>query len=178
VEQSAPAVEPLQLAPSAADDATAEPPPAQPVATEAPAPDVTVPPAEPETPPAEPEPAGLADFLLEPLPPPVTGGATTQSHSGPGVASTMAPSDPLAEIEEELFATAPQATANVVPPPFDPAATLRPSAPMPMPGAAVPAAERTRLGAGAAPPLPTPTPSDPLAALKAMTDEERIALFT
>jgi hypothetical protein len=49
---------------------------------------------------------------------------------------------------------------------------------MPMPGAAVPAAERTRLGAGAAPPLPTPTPSDPLAALKAMTDEERIALFT
>jgi hypothetical protein len=90
----------------------------------------------------------------------------------------MAPFDPMAEIEEELFATAPQATANVVPPPFDPAATLRPSAPTPMPGAAVPAAERTRLGAGAAPPLPTPTPSDPLAALKAMTDEERIALFT
>jgi hypothetical protein len=176
VGQSAPAVEPLQLAPFAADDATAEPPPAQPVATEAPAPDVTVPPAEPETPPAEPESAGLADFLLEPLPPPVTGGATTQSHSGPGVASTMAPSDPMAEIEEELFATAPQATANVVPPPFDPAATLRPSAPMPVPGAAVPAADRTRLGAGTAP--PQPTPSDPLAALKAMTDEERIALFT
>jgi hypothetical protein len=88
----------------------------------------------------------------------------------------MAPSDPMAEIEEELFATAPQATANVVPPPFDPAATLRPSAPMPVPGAAVPAADRTRLGAGTAP--PQPTPSDPLAALKAMTDEERIALFT
>jgi hypothetical protein len=178
VERSAPAVEPLQVAPSAADDATAELPSAQPVATEAPAPDVTVPPAEPETPPAEPEPAGLADFLLEPLPPPVTGGATTQSHSGPGVASTIAPFDPMAEIEEELFATVPQATANFVPPPFDPAATLRPSAPMPMPGAAVPAADGTRLGAGAAPPLPQPTPSDPLAALKAMTDEERIALFT
>jgi hypothetical protein len=174
VEQSAPAVGLLQLAPLAAD----EPPPAQPVATEAPAPDVTVPPAEPETPPAEPESAGLADFLHEPLPPPVTGGATTQSHSGPGVTSTMAPFDPMAEIEEELFATAPQATANVVPPPFDPAATLRPSAPMPTPGAAVPAADGTRLAAGAAPPLPQPPPSDPLAALKAMTDEERIALFT
>jgi hypothetical protein len=32
--------------------------------------------------------------------------------------------------------------------------------------------------APAAPPVPQPTAGDPLAALKAMTDEERIALFT
>ena len=144
----------------------------------APAPDVAAPPAEPEARAYQPESAELADFLLEPLPLPAVGGAATRPKSGLGAESRMAPFDPMAEIEEELFAAAPQAASVVVPPAFDPAATLRPSAPMPTPGAAVPAAGRTPLVAPAAPAVPQPTPGDPLAALKAMTDEERIALFT
>jgi hypothetical protein len=144
----------------------------------APAPDVTTPPAEPEAAAYQPESAELADFLLEPLPLPAVGGAATRPESGLGAESRTAPFDPMAEIEEELFAATPQAASVVVPPAFDPAATLRPSAPMPTPGAAVPAAGRTPLVAPAAPAVPQPTPGDPLAALKAMTDEERIALFT
>jgi hypothetical protein len=207
VEQSAPVIEPL-VVPSAVDDAMAEPPvrtealastpgpfapsdsaaPADSVTSDAvnaateppaaPAPDVAAPPAEPGAPASEPEAAELADFLLEPLPLPVTAGAAARPESGQGTASTMAPFDPMAEIEEELFAAAPRAASVVVPPAFDPAAILRPSAPMPMPEAAAPAAGRTPPVAPAAPPGPQPAPSDPLAALKAMTDEERIALFT
>ena len=206
VERPAPAIEPL-IVPLAADSAMAEQPvateagrphaeppaptdstaadsvtsnaaSASPEPPAAPAPDVAAPPAEPEAPAYQPESAELADFLLEPLPLPAVGGAATRPKSGLGAESRMAPFDPMAEIEEELFAAAPQAASVVVPPAFDPAATLRPSAPMPTPGAAVPAAGRTPLVAPAAPAVPQPTPGDPLAALKAMTDEERIALFT
>ncbi|MET0630873.1 MAG: hypothetical protein ABWY92_08440 [Xanthobacteraceae bacterium] len=207
VERPAPAIEPL-IVPLAADSAMAEQPiateaarphaepPAPTVSTApadsmtsnaasaspeppaAPAPDATAAPAEPEAPAYQPESAELADFLLEPLPLPAVGGAATRPESGLRAASGMAPLDPMAEIEEELFAAAPRAPSVVVPPAFDPAATLRPSAPVPTPGAAVPAAGRTPLVAPAAPAVPQPTPGDPLAALKAMTDEERIALFT
>ena len=206
VERPAPAIEPL-IVPLAADSAMAEQPvateagrphaeppaptdstaadsvtsnaaSASPEPPAAPAPDVAAPPAEPEARAYQPESAELADFLLEPLPLPAVGGAATRPKSGLGAESRMAPFDPMAEIEEELFAAAPQAASVVVPPAFDPAATLRPSAPMPTPGAAVPAAGRTPLVAPAAPAVPQPTPGDPLAALKAMTDEERIALFT
>ena len=206
VERPAPAIEPL-IVPLAADSAMAEQPvateagrphaeppaptdstaadsvtsnaaSASPEPPAAPAPDVAAPPAEPEARAYQPESAELADFLLEPLPLPAVGGAATRPKSGLGAESRMAPFDPMAEIEEELFAAAPQAASVVVPPAFDPAATLRPSAPMPTSGAAVPAAGRTPLVAPAAPAVPQPTPGDPLAALKAMTDEERIALFT
>ena len=154
VERLAPAIEPL-IVPLAADSAMAEQPVATeagrphaepPAPTDfdrrrfrdeqrservprtagSAAPDVAAPPAEPEARAYQPESAGLADFLLEPLPLPAVGGAATRPKSGLGAGSRMAPFDPMAEIEEELFAAAPQAASVVVPPAFDPAATLRP----------------------------------------------------
>jgi hypothetical protein len=132
---------------------------------------------------AEAEPA---DFLLEPL-------TLTPVNEPAGPQPMLEPmpepsADPMREIEDELFATpplpSPAATIiapDVEPSPQQPAATstATPSvAATPTTTAtAVPgsAAATARLAART---MPRPALNDPLAALNAMSDEERIALFT
>jgi hypothetical protein len=118
--------------------------------------------------------AGPADFLLEPAP-------TAEAATPP--ASSR---DEIAEIEEELFApTAAKSPAAPAPEPAPQvAAPIAKSAPAASPPPATLPASVAAASAGAPPSSPGPalkTPpaaADPLAALKAMTDEERIALFT
>lgn len=129
---------------------------------------------------SEPDPA---DFLLEPLP-------ISRANEPP-----QQPADPMREIEEELFAAAPMPVAAAVsmaaapgaerPAAERPAAEMR--APQPAETPSEPAAPVATLAVprpAAAPArpaartMPRPALNDPLAALKAMSDEERIALFT
>ena len=108
----------------------------------------------------------------------------------------------MSEIEEELFAVLPiEATVpalspqspGVAQPALAQAAAIPPStAPAALPAmaevaqaadgapqATTPIGITTAVPARtAAKPMPRPAPNDPLAALKAMSDEERIALFT
>src|SRR5262245_12822531 len=105
--------------------------------------------------------------------------------------------DPMAEIEHELFDPVPAAAAatTVAAAPVPPAATTTPavaSAPLlaaPAPASPAPAAASPAPTAPAAPPkaeapqpivkaMPRHAPNDPLAALNAMSAEELIALFT
>ena len=99
-----------------------------------------------------------ADFLLEPL----TGSVATQPQA---CSAAHVDSGVLADIEEELFAGEDEPipeTASAV-----------------MPAAAAVAAPVAATAVRAAPkPMPRHAANDPLAAVKAMTDEERIALFT
>jgi hypothetical protein len=136
--------------------------------------------------PVEPEPA---DFLLEPLPMPV-------SSAAPADERPAELADELAAIEDDLFDIAPSATTTQPPrapeplPPTVQAAAILQMLPA---AAAIPAALATAPAAAVtiatAPPpivparaapraMPRPAENDPLAALKAMSDEERIALFT
>jgi hypothetical protein len=127
-----------------------------------------------------------ADFLLEPLPLP------DAASSPPQPDATMmepAPAEPAAdailEIEEELFVLVPDvaapdaiATQPLLPP--EPVA-----APVPQPPAASAGTAAASIAVAAATPprpiakpMPRPAPNDPLAALRAMSDEERIAVFS
>jgi hypothetical protein len=131
---------------------------------------------------AEAEPA---DFLLEPL---TLIPANEPAGPQPMLESMPKPSaDPMQEIEDELFAAAPlpsaaapMVAADVEPSPQQPvapsSATPATAAPT-MAATAVPgsAAATARLAART---MPRPAFNDPLAALNAMSDEERIALFT
>jgi hypothetical protein len=187
--------------PTPADPAAAH---AASVAIAAPAPEVAMPPSLPEPLPDETVAAELADFLLEPLPPPAMAGTATAGETDRKTLKEAARdfSDVMSEIEEELFAVLPSEetvpglspqSPDATPPAFVQAAAIPPStAP-----AAPPAMAEVTQGEDAAPqtmtpigtttavpartaakPMPRPAPSDPLAALKAMSDEERIALFT
>ena len=131
--------------------------------------------ASPAAPPiSEPEPA---DFLLEPLPIPGL-------HEPAAAPAPTPPADPMQEIEEELFAApsmqvaaaAPVAPAAEAPPQHPVATPSVPAAPVP----AAPAVPRNAAVAArpAARTMPRPALNDPLAALNAMSDEERIALFS
>ena len=100
------------------------------------------------------------DFLLEPLPPPATISSATQPEPAPSSTAEAQPIDAMTEIEQDLFAACPIAET----------AKRRPEQA---------AATATATPAGtAAEPMPRSARSDPLAALKAMSEEERIALFT
>jgi hypothetical protein len=150
---------------------------------------------------AEAEHPDPADFLLEPLeaaggtsaagaPAPETGDAIAEIEDelfapieeAPVQAMEIAPPQPAGVAQPETTAGATSeappvadvATATLAPL-QTPAATL-PAQPalIPQPVLA-PAAAQAR---PAAKPMPRPAPNDPLAALKAMSDEERIALFT
>ena len=173
----------------------ASPAPADPVAADAPLPE----PPRDETASAE-----LADFLLEPLPLPATAGTATAGETDRETPQEAAreSSDVMSEIEEELFAVLPieetvpglsPQSPDVAQPAFAQAAAIPPStapaAPPAMaevaqgadgaPQATTPIGTTTAVPARtAAKPMPRPAPNDPLAALKAMSDEERIALFT
>ena len=149
---------------------------------------------DPSAPPAdavEPEPA---DFLLEPLSMPLRISRaqppeTPAPPSAPPAASpdphdeAPVPAVPLAELDDELFVEPPAMRVA----PGQVAAAPAPSI-IEQPSAAVIAAPSPSL-APAAPteavpahvyvkPMPRPAPNDPLAALNAMSDEERIAIFT
>jgi hypothetical protein len=168
------------------------------------APEVAMPPSLPESLPDETASAELADFLLEPLPLPAIAGTATAGELDRETPEEAArdSSDLMSEIEEELFAILPSEetppglspqSPDAAPPAFAQAAAIPSSTP---PAAPLAMAEVTQ-GADAAPqtmtpigttsavpartaakPMPRPAPNDPLAALKAMSDEERIALFT
>jgi hypothetical protein len=148
--------------------------------------------------------AEFTDFLLEPLALPVTAGTATAGETGRETPEepVQKPFDVMSEIEEELFAALPiEETVPGLSPPspdaaqpaFAPAVAVPPSAttaaPLAMaevaqaadgaPQATTPIGTATAVPARtAAKPMPRPAPNDPLAALKAMSDEERIALFT
>jgi hypothetical protein len=168
------------------------------------APEVAMPPSLPESLPDKTASAELADFLLEPLPLPAIAGTATAGEldrETPEEAARDA-SDVMSEIEEELFAVLPMKAAvpglspqspDAAQPAFAQAAAIPPStapaAPLAMaevtqgadgaPQATTPIGTTTAVPARtAAKPMPRPAPNDPLAALKAMSDEERIALFT
>ena len=105
---------------------------------------------------------GPADFLLEPMPP-------------------IQPSPADAEIESDLFVPPPAAQAATPLPAAAPAvmaAAAAPAIPQPLSPAPVAAPPRAPARAASAKPMPRHGADDPLAALTAMTDEERIALFT
>jgi hypothetical protein len=141
------------------------------------------------------EPAG---FLLEPLP------VARGMASGPDPVAIAHPAPSPNQftdddLEQELFAPATMNIGGAGPRPSsaaapDPAAKSQPIAPL-APIASMPrspAASTSALPSAAASvteqsapplralakPMPRPLPHDPLAALKAMSDEERIALFT
>jgi hypothetical protein len=99
--------------------------------------------------------AAPADFLLEPAPAAVEAGAPARPE--PMVSSNPSPRGSTADMDEELFR-----------PTTDPAL---PAAPAALLSAASPSAI-----AGSFP--GASTRNDPLAALSAMSDEEKIALFT
>ena len=168
------------------------------------APEVAMPPSPPESLPDETASAELADFLLEPLPLPAIAGTATAGELDRETPEEAArdSSDVMSEIEKELFAVLPMKAAvpglspqspDAAPPAFAQAAAIPPStapaAPLAMaevtqgadvaPQATTPIGTTTAVPARtAAKPMPRPAPNDPLAALKAMSDEERIALFT
>jgi hypothetical protein len=145
---------------------------------------------ETDAPISEPEPA---DFLLEPMSLPVS--STFAAQPAAAAAAEPAAESPVPEpsvdivtqTEEELLVLAPAEPAHDAPAeqPTSPAAPPSPSLEQ-VPSPAVPAeetaAEPVAAAVAPAPPAARPTPrpatSDPLAALKAMSDEERIALFT
>jgi hypothetical protein len=168
------------------------------------APDTTMPPPLPESPPDETPAEEFTDFLLEPLPLPVTAVVATASECDRRTLEEPVPepSDVMSEIEAELFAAlpieetvpglSPQSPGAVLPA-FAPEAPSPPSATAAAPVAMAEIAQgadaapqaTTPIGATtavptrtAAKPMPRLAPNDPLAALKAMSDEERIALFT
>ena len=102
----------------------------------------------------------------------------------------------VADLDEDLFDNGPTESAHEVPPPQGHAeiAALKtpvlPAEAAPFlgsatesiattpPAASEPSAAVPSLPRPAARPMPRPAANDPLAALKAMSDEERIALFT
>jgi hypothetical protein len=120
--------------------------------------------------------AGIKTQIPEDEPAP---SAPAQAASADALAPTVASepaasapaNDEITELEAELFA--PDTPTAVEP--------TTPPAPQPAPTPPAPAAA-SRAGAAppplAATPMPQPAPNDPLAALKALSDEERIALFT
>jgi hypothetical protein len=110
-------------------------------------------------PPAEP-----AAFLLEPAPMPAAPIEPTAS---------AAANDEITELEAELFAPATPA-AEPTTPAVSAAASRADAAAPPLPQVT----EAQPPVRPPATPMPQPAPNDPLAALKAMSDEERIALFT
>ncbi len=117
------------------------------------------------TPIPEPEPEP-ADFLLEPLPPPLPVGPSLP-ETRIAASAAQPPRDLAAEVENELFeAGAAARTTEPLPPPALPPSVGPLAPPATDPPPKLPAA-----------PMPGPT-SDPLAALNAMSDEERIALFS
>jgi hypothetical protein len=163
------------------------------------------PPAAPEPPPTETEATvEPADFLLEPLmSPDATAAAQTEAPPQSPLAPVHAAADELTDIEAELFAPAAEivqetgsvTTATLAPPASAPppaettlavaqtfvtATRMPPSALLPEVLATSPQPARSAAAPArsAAKPMPRPAPNDPLAALRAMTDEERIALFT
>ena len=116
---------------------------------------------------------GPADFLLEPLPPnDMPFQATAVTDVEPGA---------QAEIEHELFAEPPKADPQGSPPTARTAiasAVEAVAAALAEPNAPAVAASPVAPAPPATSPMPRPAADDPLAALTAMTDEERIALFT
>ncbi len=160
------------------------------------APDKTMPPPPSKPPPDETAAAESADFLLDPLPLPATIAAATAGETGRETPEEPVPesSDVMSEIEEELFAALPieETVPGLSPQPpdaaqpaFAQAAAVPPSPTTAAPLAMAEVAQGAPIGAAtampartAAKPMPRPAPNDPLAALKAMSDEERIALFT
>jgi hypothetical protein len=156
----------------------------------------------PAEPPATMSEAEPADFLLEPLPPPIASSAPMRSDP---VAAAQPPAESLAgairEIEQELFVAAPEDAASDAPVEQPPLQPKPPREPIQQPAApagamvvAIPEQIPLTTAAVTAPtlaiaplvaplrpiakPMPRPAPSDPLAALRAMSDEERIALFS
>lgn len=127
----------------------------------------------------EPEPA---DFLFEPLPTPLRDRVSAESKTVAAPTPEPAPVDATANIDDGLFATltapVPEA-APTLPAPLQ-------SATIGLPIESTPATtisstlQRPSDSPSWSPakPMPRPTPSDPLAALNAMSDDERIALFT
>ncbi len=130
---------------------------------------------------SEPEPA---DFLLEPL---SMSAYANEPATALASAPPQEPADAMREIEEELFAPPPmQAGAAAIPTPAAPAAEV----PI-LQSPATPSAAAAQFASGpavaggtgaiarpAARTMPRPARNDPLAALNAMSDEERIALFS
>jgi hypothetical protein len=145
---------------------------------------------ETDAPISEPEPA---DFLLEPMSLPISSTLPAQPAAAAAAELPAAESpvpepsvDIVTQTEEELLVLAPAEPAHDDPAeqPTSPAAPPSPSldqAASPAVPAEEAAAEPPAAVAPAPPaarPTPRPATSDPLAALKAMSDEERIALFT
>jgi hypothetical protein len=145
---------------------------------------------ETDAPISEPEPA---DFLLEPMSLPVSTTLPAQPAAAAAAelpaAESLVP-EPSVDIvtgtEEELLVLAPAEPAHDAPAdqPTSPAAPPSPSRER-VASPAVPTEEAAAEPVAAVAPVqpaarPTPQPAtgDPLAALKAMSDEERIALFT
>lgn len=164
-------VEDIELARAPAATAVIEiaaEPPSGPPASE---PELQAPPSRVETMSA----AEPADFLFDTLPPPITSRVPTQpAPVAAPVPSVERLSGMTAEIEHEPFV--PGSAQTDAPAPQSPALShdltqaLPRAEPIPQPPAAP-----------AAPPPAAqviPTASDPLAALRAMSPEERIALFT
>jgi hypothetical protein len=141
---------------------------------------------ETDAPISEPEPA---DFLLEPMSLPVSSTLPAQPAAAAAAELPAAESpvlEPSVDIvtgtEEELLVLAPAEPAHDAPAeqPTSPAAAPSPS----LDQAASPAVPTEEAAAeppatvAPAQPAARSAPGDPLAALKAMSDEERIALFT
>ena len=165
--------------------------------------DTTSPPL-PELLPDETAAAEFTDFLLEPLLLPATIATATAGEPERGTPEEAVPEpfDVMSEIEEELFAALPieETVSGLSPQSLDAAQpAFAPAAPSPAirdrgcapghgggrpssgraPQATTPIGTATAVPTRtAAKPMPRPAPNDPLAALKAMSDEERIALFT
>ena len=122
-----------------------------------------------------------ADFLLEPLPD--TDSAATQPEASPAHGQTIA----APEIEEELFEDEPEPITASVPPVLA-AVSPAPAAVANVAASPAPASATASTPVVASAPVtavrvaPKPMPrhavGDPLAALKSMSDEERLALFT
>jgi hypothetical protein len=121
-----------------------------------------------------------ADFLLEPLP------DTETVVAQPEVSRASGQNLAASELEDELFESEPEPmAASTLTPPAAVNAALATIA-----SAAVPAAAAASPATAAAPmpvvaavrmgpkPMPRHAVGDPLAALKSMSDEERLALFT
>jgi hypothetical protein len=139
-----------------------------------------------------------ADFLLEPLPPPLAARAASEREIAATDAAAQHTADRLSERDQALIAPGITATDAPGTPPWSgvmPEAERTPrsgASPVPTDSISPKRALASDPGAPAAAarvpsiaptrtlvtPRPRPLPNDPLAALKAMSDEERLALFT
>ena len=177
-------LEPLSMPPLASAPAN-EPPepasaaPAQPTLPEA----QMASPSEPEQPAAESAGlAGLDDDLFAELP---EASGTVQTAASTPVSPALPPApSPLATQEDQAapvtiappLSPAPFTAEKLAAPPAVAPASF--AMPMPSPAIAVPPSPPATPARPIAKPMPRPEPNDPLAALNAMSDEERIALFT